>query len=128
MPHQSPIYVLLSFVGLIGLFLVPFAIVFAVLRHRRSVTELKLKAVMDLAERGVQVPFDLLLGRPRPGGNSDLRIGMVLGCTGIGALLFAFTLPEHHAWGVGLLPLFAGLGYLITWKLGRAEDTSGNGG
>ena len=110
----------------VSMMLIVLAIVFVVLRHRRSVTELKLKAVADLAERGNAVPFDLIFAKPRSRQNSDLRIGMVLASTGIGALLFAFTLPVHPAWGLGLLPLFAGLGYLITWMIGRTS-LAGNG-
>jgi hypothetical protein len=103
----------------------PVAIVFFVLRHRRDVTAMKLKAATDFTERGGAVPFELLLERPRSPGYSDLRIGMVLTCVGIGAVLFAFTLPKHSLWGLGLLPLFAGIGYLITWKLSHGAAASG---
>ena len=128
MPHHTAIEIIGPIIGVITALLIPLAIVLVVLRHRRRLTELKLKTLADLAQRGTEVPYALLLGTPRPHTDSDLRIGMVLASTGIGALLFAFTLPEHPAWGVGLLPLFAGLGFLVTWKVGRARAASGNGG
>ena len=106
----------------------PVMIVFVTLWHRRQVTEMRLKAMLDLVERGKDVPFEMLAARPTRPGVIDLRIGMVLVSTGIGALLFAFTLDEHPAWGLGLLPLFAGIGFLLTWKIGRGADTSGTHG
>jgi hypothetical protein len=121
MPTHSLAETLAPVVASVSMMLILLAIVFMVLRHRRSVTEAKLKAVADLAERGNAVPFDLIFAKPRPPQNSDLRIGMVLASTGVGALLFAFSLPVHPAWGLGLLPLFAGLGYLITWMIGRTS-------
>lgn len=107
----------------------PVLIVYFVLRHRRQVTAMKLKAATDFTERGAAVPFDLLLEKPRRrSGDDDLRIGMVLTCIGIGAVLFAFTLKEHQLWGIGLLPLFAGIGFLITWKLSHRPGTAGQDG
>ena len=112
-------------IAVIAIMWAPVAIVFFVLRHRREVTAMKLKAATDFTERGAAVPFELLLERPRTQANSDLRIGMVLTCIGVGAVLFAFTLKEHSMWGLGLLPLFAGIGYLITWKLSYRAAASG---
>jgi hypothetical protein len=102
--------------------------VFVTLWHRRQVTEMRLKAMLDLAERGRDVPFELLAVRPTKPGIVDLRLGMVLASIGIGALLFAFTLQEHPVWGLGLLPLFAGIGFLLTWRIGRSSETNGTHG
>jgi hypothetical protein len=113
---------------LIVMFSMPLAVVFVVLRHRRRLVELKIKTMLDLAQRGASVPYELLIETPHPSGHSDLRIGMVLTCLGLGALVFAFTLPQHEAWGLGFLPLFTGFGYLITWKLnsgGKARASNG---
>ena len=128
MHGPTPLQMLVPVLGTIALLLVPLAIVVLTLKHRRGLTEMKLKAMLDLAGRGAPVPFELLIDRPRKPGIADERTGMVLVATGIGALLFAFTLPEHPAWGIGLLPLCAGLGFLVTWKIGRAGDASGNHG
>ena len=106
------------------LLLIPAVIVYLVLRHRRQQTDLRLKAALDFAQRGQPVPPGVLIEQPvRRPGNGDLRAGMVLSTFGLGAVLFALTLPEHEAWGLGLLPLFAGIGFLITWKLGQKNPT-----
>jgi hypothetical protein len=76
-----------------------------------------------LIERGAAVPPELLADASLSTRHDDLRRGMVLSFTGIGAMAFAFTLRNHDGWGLGLLPLFAGLGYLITWRLGRRSES-----
>jgi hypothetical protein len=103
--------------------LTPLAIVLLVLRHRRSMASLKQKTVLELIERGAAIPPELLADSSWSTPNGDLRRGMVLSFTGIGTIAFAFTLHNHEGWGLGLLPLFAGLGYLITWRLGKRSES-----
>ena len=114
--------------AVLALMSAPVVIVYFVLRHRRDVTAMKLKSAAEFMQSGASVPFELLLDKPKAAGYGDLRLGMVLTCIGIGAVLFAFTLKEHRLWGLGLLPLFAGLGYLITWTLSRRTRPAGQDG
>jgi hypothetical protein len=56
--------------------------------------------------------------------NADLRAGILLITGGIGFCLFMglIALFEPNALqgaGVGLVPLFIGIGYLIVWKLNK---------
>jgi pimeloyl-ACP methyl ester carboxylesterase len=100
------------------------AIVLIVSRHRRTQAALQHKTALELAQRGIPLPPQLLA---EPGVSrlySDLRTGLVLTAIGIGAIAFALTLPKHPAWGLGLIPLFAGLGYLITYLVGRPQQSS----
>jgi Domain of unknown function (DUF6249) len=103
--------------------LTPLAIVFLVLRHRRSMAALRQKAILELLEHGATVPPELLADSSTTR-EADLRRGLVLSCTGLGAIAFAMTLPSHEEWGFGLLPLFAGLGYLITWRLSKSTESA----
>ena len=105
-------------------FSAPVLLVLIVTRHRRAVAALRHQTALELAQRGVPVPPELL---GDVGGNrriTDLRNGLVLSCTGVGAIAFALTLPQHPAWGIGLIPLFAGLGYIVTWLLSDREKSS----
>lgn len=111
-----------TLIAFLALMSTPVVIVLLVLRHRRDVTAMKLKAVAEFADRGATVPFELLLSAGKPG-DSDLRVGTVLTAIGVGAVLFAFTLPRHELWGLGLLPLFAGIGFLISWGLSDRSAT-----
>ena len=104
--------------------LAPVVIVFLTLKHRRLITEMKLKTMLDLAQRGAPVPIEFLAEKPRKAGIVDLRLGMLFACTGVGLIVFMFTIPDRTAWGVGLIPLFAGIGFLVTWTIGRKSQTA----
>jgi hypothetical protein len=104
--------------------LTPLAILVVVLRHRQAIAALKQKTLLELLERGAAVPPELLADASMSARGGDLRRGLVLSLTGIGAIVFAWTLPRHNEWGLGLLPLFAGLGYLITWLLEKRNGSA----
>ncbi len=70
-----------------------------------------------LAEKGLEIPPALL--RPQ---KKDLRNGILLITGGIGISSF-FLAVADGMWGLGLFPLFLGLGYLIVWKLGNKNKT-----
>ncbi len=70
-----------------------------------------------LAEKGLEIPPALL--RPE---NKDLRNGILLITGGIGISSF-FLAVADGMWGLGLFPLFLGVGYLIVWKLGNKNKT-----
>ena len=66
-----------------------------------------------LAEKGIEIPPALL--RPQ---RNDLRNGILLITGGVGLTAF-FMATIEGLWGLGLFPLFLGLGYIIVWKLGK---------
>jgi hypothetical protein len=101
------------------------AIVLAVLYNRRSMAAMRHKTAIELAQRGVPVPPELLVDLGPGRRYNDLRSGLVLAGLGVGVIAFALSLPQHPAWGIGLVPLFAGLGYFTTWLVtgaGRAQS------
>jgi hypothetical protein len=106
--------------------LTPLAIVLLVLRHRRNLAELKQKTILELVGRGAALPPDLWADAAAKTPHDDLRRGLVLAFTGLGAIVFAFTLPSHQAWGLGLVPLFTGFGYLISWRLAERSESLTN--
>ncbi|MBI3715543.1 MAG: hypothetical protein HY255_06080 [Betaproteobacteria bacterium] len=75
---------------------------------------------ITLAEKGQPIPPELFLPPP----DSALRTGLILVGLGLGlsVLLWQVSAP----WSVGLIPMFTGFGYLISWKIetGRAKDGS----
>jgi Domain of unknown function (DUF6249) len=112
---------IIAVLGVTLVLLIPVAIVVIVLRHRRDMAIQKQKTILELVSKGSPLPPELLLDSPQKPGVGDLRRGLVLSGAGIGAIVFAFTLPDHEEWGIGLLPLFVGLGYLATWLLTRPD-------
>jgi hypothetical protein len=113
--------------GVLGVCCVPVALVLIVTRHRQALIALRHKTGIELAQRGVPLPRELLQDMDASRRYSDLRNGLVLASTGIGVIAFTLTLfgsDAHRFWALGLIPLFAGLGYFATWLLTRPKSSS----
>lgn len=111
--------------------LAPVAILLIFLRYRAKQTKERYRTLLQLAEKGVELPQDLLV-EPHIA-NSDRRRALVLVSGGLGlmatflALPFEFESGQRLAslWGLGLLPLMTGLGYFASWWLNRRDDMRG---
>ena len=71
-----------------------------------------------LAEKGQPIPTELLIEKPLP--RSDLRRGVVLCALGAGLIVF-FLCVSREVWGIGAIPLFLGIGYLVAWRIQRGK-------
>lgn len=111
--------------------LTPVAILMIFLRYRTTVTKERYRTLLQLAEKGVELPHDLLVEPSAT--DADRRRALVLICGGLGLVIMFLALPfEFHSgqriaslWGLGLLPLMTGLGYLASWWLTRRDDMRG---
>lgn len=111
--------------------LTPVAILLIFLRYRTELTKERYRTLLQLAEKGVELPHHLLV-EPHPS-DSDRRRALVLISGGIGLMAMFLALPlELHSgqrisslWGLGLLPLMTGLGYFASWWLNRRDDMRG---
>ncbi|MDC8015534.1 DUF6249 domain-containing protein [Tahibacter soli] len=109
----------------------PVLIVLTVLRYRYRQTQARYQALMQLADKGVELPPQLLV-EPQIA-YSERRRALVLIGGGIGVMLTLLVLPGEfdnghsvrELWGLGLLPLTTGLGYLASWWLNRRGDGRG---
>jgi hypothetical protein len=109
----------------------PVLIVLIVLRYRYQQTQARYGTVLQLADKGVELPAQLLV-EPQIA-YSERRRALVLISGGIGLMLTLTALPGqlanghsiHELWGLGLLPLMTGLGYLASWWLNRRDDQRG---
>lgn len=109
----------------------PVVLTALVLRHRRVRAEMRYAFLMKLAESGVPLPATL------PGeatqAPSDLRRALLLLAGGLGLSITLLALPlQYHVgrpvaelWGLGILPVALGLGYLGHWCLGRRGSGHG---
>ncbi|BDU19001.1 DUF6249 domain-containing protein [Dyella sp. GSA-30] len=109
----------------------PVIIVLIVLRYRYLQAQARYRTLIELADKGVELSPELLL---EPQGSSDeRRRGLVLIGGGLGLMAMFLSLPGQldnglgigHLWGIGLLPLMIGLGYLTSWWLNRRGDARG---
>jgi len=108
----------IALMSVILLFSTPIIIVIAILVHRSQRTKRIHETVVKLAEKGLPIPPDLFIDRPSEDTRSPLSKGVVLIAVGLGLTIFFLTIPDRHApWGVGMIPLLIGIGYLIVWRL-----------
>lgn len=111
--------------------LAPVLIVLIVLRYRYLQAQARYRALLQLAEKGVDLPTQLLL-EPQAA-YSERRRALVLIGGGLGVIAMFLALPGqldnglgvNRLWGIGLLPLMTGLGYLASWWLNRRDDVRG---
>jgi len=106
----------------------PVAIVLIVMRYGYRRTQARYNVLLQLADKGVELPPQLLL-EPQVA-YSERRRALVLIGAGLGLITMFLTLPGQldnglgidRLWGIGLLPLMTGLGYLASWWLNRRGD------
>ncbi len=111
--------------------LAPVLIVLIFLRYRTEQTKERYRTLLQLAEKGVELPHELLV-EPHVA-NADRRRALVLISGGLGLMAMVLALPFEldsgqriaSLWGLGLLPLMTGLGYLASWWLNRRDDMRG---
>jgi hypothetical protein len=105
--------------------LAPILITALMLRYRRTRAEMRYQFLMKLAESGVALPSTLPGEVHRE--PCDRRRALVLLAGGIGLSATLVSLPlQYHVghplselWGLGILPVALGLGYLGNWFLTR---------
>jgi hypothetical protein len=109
----------------------PVLIALIVLRYRYQQTQARYRMLLQLAEKGVELPSQLLV-EPHTA-YSERRRALVLISGGIGLMVTLLALPGQFddgrsvgsLWGLGLLPLMIGLGYLASWWLNRRGGMHG---
>jgi hypothetical protein len=106
-------------------FLSPVLVTILVLRYRQVRAEHRYQFLLKLAESGTPLPTQLP-GEATPQ-QCDRRRALVLLTGGLGLSLMLLALPfDYHLgrpvaelWGLGILPIALGLGYLANWFLNR---------
>jgi hypothetical protein len=97
--------------------LMPLGVVIAGLNFAWKYQERKHKTIVDLLEKGLPVPRELLRA-PQRNGSALMRaltlVGVGLGTCGFLGAMFHF---EHGLWAAGLIPLAIGVAQLIALKL-----------
>lgn len=112
-------------------FLGPTLIVLIFFRYRYLQTQARYRTLLHLAEKGVELTPQML-AEPQAA-YSERRRALVLMSAGIGLMAMFMALPGHFdnglsvgsLWGLGLLPLMIGLGYLASWWLNRRGGVGG---
>lgn len=111
--------------------LAPILIVSTVMRYRYRQTQARYNVLLQLADKGVDLPEQLLLEHHTA--FCERRRALTLISAGIGLIAMFLALPFRfddggsvgQLWGLGLLPLMIGLGYLASWWLNSHSPTHG---
>ena len=97
--------------------LMPLGVVVAALHFAWKFQERKHKTIVDLLEKGLPVPRELLRS-PRREGSALMRALTLVGVgIGVSAFLGAMFQFDHGLWASGLIPLAIGVAQLIALKL-----------
>ena len=97
--------------------LMPLGIVLVALNFAWKYQERKHKTIVDLLEKGLPVPRELL-SPPRREGSSLMRALTLVGVgVGTSAFLGAMFQLDHGLWAAGLIPLAIGVAQLIALKI-----------
>ena len=112
-------------------FLGPTLIVLIFFRYRYLQAQARYNTLVQLAEKGVELSPQML-AEPQVA-YSERRRALVLIGAGVGLMMMFMALPGHFdsglsvrsLWGLGLLPLMIGLGYLASWWLNRGGEVRG---
>lgn len=115
----------------VAVMLPPVLIVLIWLSYRYRQTQARYRTLLQLADKGVELPRELLF-EPHVV-YSERRRALVLISGGLGVAATFLALPiqlddgqsVHGLWGLGLLPLMTGLGYLASWWLNQRDDLRG---
>lgn len=76
--------------------------------------------ITKLIEKDIDIPKELL-AKPRHIRRSDLHKGVVLTAFGLSLCIVIFILKiNSNFWTIGLIPLFIGIGYIISFKLDQS--------
>ena len=97
--------------------LMPLGIVLIALNFAWKYQERKHKTIVDLLEKGLPVPREML-SSPRREGSALMRALTLVGVgVGTSAFLGAMFGLDHGLWAAGLIPLAIGVAQLIALKL-----------
>jgi hypothetical protein len=106
----------------------PVLAVFCVLFYRHKQTKARYQTLMYLADKGTDLPTQLMT-EPRVL-FCERRRGITMVSIGLGLMASLVALPIQYdtghkiaeLWGLGLLPLTIGIGYLLSWWLNRRDN------
>jgi hypothetical protein len=119
---------LVPIVGACGLFttiiLVVLIPVFLDFRRNRLLHE----TLRAMVEKGMEIPAAMLAPQTKQTkSKSDLRTGVIAVSAGLGITLFFLALngiEDNNLWGIGLIPLIIGIGYIVVWKMESKKGAS----
>gem|GEM_PF-2386483 len=118
----------------LAVILTPLLIVLAIVFYLIKVKSQRMKTIATLAEKGAPIPPNLMADSLDQENRAsykltppemDMRKGVIWACSGVGICLFLLLIGQNMAFG--LIPVFIGAGYLVSFWLAKRWGSGGNG-
>jgi hypothetical protein len=121
---------LIPILGIIGgliapIMLVPL-VVWLVFRYRNQKEQRNHETLRRMIEKGMEIPPNISFGDTRQETGSPLNTGLKYAGLGLGLIVFFLVMDLSNIAGVGAIPLFIGLAYVLIWHLEKKK--TGNAG
>jgi hypothetical protein len=111
---STAIYIIIVFSFCLMMVVLPFYFNFQKAKGRQLI-------INNLIDKGKEIPEELIAPSTRSG-RSDLHKGIILIALGLSISVVLFLLNiAHNYWTAGLIPLFIGVGYLISHKFDNPD-------
>jgi len=109
----ATIWSILIVIFILSLFAIPYYFNLKKAKARQQI-------ITKLIEKDLDIPKELL-AKPQKIRRSELHKGIVLITFGVSLCIVIFILKIHsNFWTIGLIPMFIGIGYVISFKLGQS--------
>jgi hypothetical protein len=120
--HQA---LLIPILGIIGTIIMPVLlvplIVWLVVRHRNQKEQRNHETLRRMIEKGMEIPPNFSFGEAVENKGSPLNRGLKYMGLGAGLIVFFLMMGMSGIAGVGAIPLFIGLSYLLIWHLEKKK-------
>jgi hypothetical protein len=112
----ATIWSILIGIFILSLFVIPYYFNFKKAKTRQLI-------ITKLIEKDIAIPKELL-AKPKKTRRSDLHNGIVYIAFGLSLCIVIFILRIHsNFWTIGLIPMFIGIGYVISFKLDHSIES-----
>ena len=112
--YSDLILIILIGVFILSLFVIPYYFNLIKAKGRQQI-------ILNLIEKDKDIPIDLFANprKPQKSEGSDLHNGIILIAFGLSLCIVIFVLQIHNNfWTIGFIPMFIGIGYIVSFKLG----------
>jgi hypothetical protein len=122
---------MIPILGILGVFFAPMVVVIVIVwlayRHRQSKEQRNHETIRQMIEKGIEIPPNISFGEA-PETSSPLNRGLKFMGIGVGLSIFFLVMGLTNLAGIGAIPLFIGLAYVLIWHLEKNKTETGKPG
>jgi hypothetical protein len=132
-PHDAErLALMIPILGILGIFFAPMVVVIVVVRlayrYRENKEQRNHETIRQMIEKGMEIPPNISFGDAPETTASPLSRGLKLVGIGLGLGVFFAVMGMGGLIGIGAIPLFIGLAYVLIWFLEKNKTGTGKAG